>query len=178
MKRFLIVLLALVLICGAAVAEPVSPVDFLKQKGYTLYEVDGLEALGISSALFEGENAGTSFCGCLYSEKSQNYAFFGRESDGHLYIARTGAAHALADAISPLLSMGSMYNTFVDLCRESGADLAFYIDSAGFRFGLSEDSEPLKALAASLAEGTPRTTVVGWDDYLKLLTFPAALNWG
>lgn len=178
MKRFLIVLLALALIGGAAVAEPVSPVDFLKQRGYTLYEVDGLEALGISSALFEGENAGTSFCGCLYSEKSQNYAIFGRESDGHLYIAHTGAAHALVDAFSPLLSTASMYGIFVDLCRESGVDLAFWLDSAGFRFGLSEDSDRLNALAASLSEGTPRTSVVGWDDFLKLLTFPAALNWG
>lgn len=178
MKRFLIVLLALALIGGAAVAEPVSPVDFLRQKGYTLYEVDGLDALGIPPALFEGDNATTSFCGCLYSEQSKNYAFFGREADGHLYIAHTGAAHALADAFSPLLSMGNMYGTFVDLCRESGADLAFYLDSDGFRFGLSEDSDQLKALAASLAEGTPRTAVVGWDNYLKLLTFPAALNWG
>lgn len=161
-------LLALTLLLSASYAEDLTFYQYLQKYGFTVYSVDTPEALGMDADTFDGMFSGCSLLGCVRG--TDKFAFFGRDKDGKLFTAQN-PYQDIVGAFSSFLSDFSMIEIFVDACEKYGFSLGLYIDSNGFHFGLSEDSDVLKILASKLGSGHPKTAVLGWDDFRKLILF-------
>ena len=168
MKRLCIMLIALLLIFGMAMAEQLTPSEFLKSKSYAIYKVGGVEDIGLDASLFSGDNAGVSLCGCYYDHNDTLHSFFWREADGSVYVARCPMQALLGEVLSYTSSM----QNFWDMCEQCGFSLGLYIDDGVFTFGMPEESPELLAMAKAIAAGRPMTYRVGWEAFIKSIMLP------
>lgn len=170
MRKLSTIILILVILCCfiSTKAESVSFDEYMQKLGFVIYDIDSLERLGLESDTFDGEFANISIFGCVCG--TDKFAFFGRHSDGKLFIAQNPYQSVL-DGISPLLNVFSMVGIFVDICETYDFSIGLYIDSNGIHFGLSDDTPTLNAIADKIGSGNPSTRVVGWEDFRKLIMF-------
>lgn len=166
MKRLLCVLLIIVL-CVPAFADEVTFDEHMQQNGYIMYSIDKLESLGLDADTFSGDAADCSFFAGLYID--DQIAFFGRHKNGDLFVAKS-SLQSILSVNDYLEYFGLLYTIdfFVRTLEAYDFSIGILIDSDGFRFGLSEDSETLKAVASKIGSGHPMTVTVGWENYRKL----------
>ena len=170
-RASMLALLLSLLVSASALSEQTTPTQFLESKGYAVYSVGSVSDIGIDEAVFSGDNAKYSLCGCIHYTKNDSYGFFWRESDGSVYVAQS-AVQSLFGSFSPVLGGLGVIGTFVDMCETCNFDLGLFIDGTHFIFCMPQEDAALVDVSKRIAGGYPWLYRVGWENYAVAITLP------